>query len=116
MRKVGIIGSGALAQAVAARLLEYGEFVLVWGPDEQGVAECVRAGAAPAMTPAEVASQSQLIIVTAADGPESERWLTGDHGVVQGMCDGHIVIDMTTVSPALAHKLARECEEAGARS
>jgi 3-hydroxyisobutyrate dehydrogenase-like beta-hydroxyacid dehydrogenase len=113
MRKVGIVGSGALARAVSARLLEYGLPVLVWGPDEEGVGECVRAGAAVASTPAEVASQAQFIIVAAADGPESERWHLGDHGVIQGMCDGRVVVDMTTISPALAHRLSHACREAG---
>lgn len=113
MRKIGIVGSGALARAVSARLLEYGEPVLVWGPDEAGVRECEAAGAAVAATPAEVSSQAQFIIVAAADGPESEKWLTCDHGVMQGMCDGHTVIDMTTISPAQAHRIARACREAG---
>ncbi len=113
MRKVGIVGSGGLARAVNARLLEFAVPVLVWGPDEEGVAECVRAGAAVAATPAEVASRTEFIIVTAADGPQSEQWHMGDHGVVQGMSDGRTVIDMTTVSPALARKLARACEETG---
>lgn len=113
MRKVGVVGSGALARAVSARLLEYGEPVVVWGPDETGVTECVRAGAAVASTPAEVSSQSQFTIVAAEDGTESEKWLLGDHGVVQGMCDERIVIDMTTIAPALAHRLSGVCREAG---
>ena len=113
MRKVGIVGSGALARSVSARLLEYGLPVLVWGPDEEGVKECVRAGAAVASTPAEVSSQVQFIVVAAADGTESEKWHVGDHGVVQGLHDGAVVIDMTTISPALAHRLSRACQEAG---
>ena len=113
MRKVGVVGCGALAQAVTARLLEYGEPVIVWGPEQAGVNECVKAGAAVASTPAEVASQAQFIIVSASDGPESEKWLMGDHGVTQGMCDGRTVIDMTNISPAMAHRLALACGDAG---
>lgn len=113
MRKVGIVGSGALARAVNARLLEYALPVLVWGPDEEGVLECVRAGAARASTPSELSSKVEYVIVAAADGPESERWHLGDHGIVQGMGDGCVVVDMSTMSPALARSLAHACGEAG---
>jgi len=113
MSKVGVVGSGALARAVSARLLEFGEPVLVWGPDDEGVSECVRAGAAKAATPAEVASKSELLIVAAVDEAQSQSWHTGDHGVVQGILEGAVVIDMTTLSPAMAHRLARACGEAG---
>lgn len=113
MRKVGIVGSGALARAVNARLLEYALPVLMWGPDEEGVIECVRAGAARASTPAEVASKVEYLIVAATDGPESEMWHIGDHGIVQGLCEGCVVIDMTTISPAMARRLSHACKDAG---
>lgn len=113
MRKVGVVGSGALGRAVGLRLLEFGESVIVWGLDKDGVEECVRAGAAVASTPAEVSSQAQIVFVAAADGGEAEAWHLGDHGVVQGVCQGRTVIDMTTLSPALAQRLARAYREAG---
>jgi len=113
MRKVGIIGSGPLALAVNARLLEYALPVLMWGPEEEGVLECVRAGAARAATPAEVSSKVEYVIVAAADGPESEQWHLGDHGIIQGMASGRIVIDMSTMSPSLARRLALACDKAG---
>jgi 3-hydroxyisobutyrate dehydrogenase-like beta-hydroxyacid dehydrogenase len=113
MSKVGVVGSGALARAVSSRLLEFGEPVLVWGPDDEGVSECVRAGAAKAATPAEVASRSEFLIIAADDEEQSESWQTGDHGVVQGMLEGAVVIDTTTLSPAMAHRLASACAEAG---
>ncbi len=113
MRKVGIIGSGALAQAVCARLLEFGEPVRIWGPDDRIVAEGVKAGAARASTPAEVSCSTDFTIVAADDGAEAEAWHCGDHGVMEGLSQGQIVIDMTTMSPALAERLSRACREAG---
>jgi 3-hydroxyisobutyrate dehydrogenase len=111
MNKVGIVGSGALARAVCWRLLECGHPVLVWGPDPSGVAECVRSGAATASTPSELASQSSVVIVAAEDGAESERWQLGDHGVVTGLAEGSVVVDMTTMSPSQSRRLARAYDE-----
>ncbi len=113
MSKVGVVGSGALARAVSARLLEFGEPVLVWGTDGEGVKECVRAGAASAATPAALASNSDFIVVVADNEGQSEAWHLADHGLVQGLCDGAVVIDMTTSSPAMARRLERSCKEAG---
>ncbi len=115
MRKVGIVGSGALAQAVCARLLEFGESVLVWGPDENRVGESVKAGASRASTPAEVSCATDFTIVAADDGPQSEEWHLGDHGVMEGLSQGQVVIDMTTMSQSLARRLSRVCSDAGSQ-
>jgi len=115
MNKLGIVGSGAIARAVCWRLLECGHPVLVWGPDPSGVAECVRSGAATASTPSELASKSSIVIVSADDGAESERWQLGDHGVVTGLAEGSVVVDMTTMSPSQSRRLARAYEEVGGK-
>lgn len=115
MRKVGVVGSGALAQAVCARLLEFGESVLVWGPDESLVAESVKAGASRASTPAEVSCATDFTIVVASDGSQAEQWHLGDHGVMEGLSRGQVVIDMTTMAPSLAQRLSRTCTEAGSQ-
>ncbi len=113
MMKVGVVGSGALAQAVCARLLEFGEPVLVWGTDEKRVAESVKAGAVRASTPAEVSCSTDFTIVVADDGAETECWHLGDHGVTEGLSEKQVVIDMTTMSPVLAQRLSHACREAG---
>ncbi len=113
MRKPGVVGSGPLAQAVCLRLLEYGEPVLAWGTDEESMSECLRGGAARASTPAELSSKADVIIVAANDGAEAEKWHLGDHGVMEGLSEGRIVIDMTTLAPSLARQLHRAYAEAG---
>ena len=108
-------GWGALAKAVCWRLLECGYPVLVWGPDANGVAECVRSGAATAAVPSDLAAQATVVIVAAEDGAESERWQLGDHGVVTSLAERGVVVDMTTMSPTQSRRLARAYEEMGGR-
>jgi len=113
MRNVGVVGSGALAQAVCARLLEFAEPVTIWSTDEEGARECVQAGAARASTPAELSSRTEFTIIAADDGAQAEEWHLGDHGVMEGLSKGQVLIDMTTMSPALVQRLAGVCRKAG---
>ena len=114
MRKLGIVGAGPLARAVCWRLLEYGHPVLVWGLDEDGVKECVRSGAARVGTPKELASKVDVVIAAANDSAQAEEWHLGESGVVEGLSQGSIVVDMTTMSPSLAGRIAGACKERGA--
>ena len=114
MKKLGVVGAGPLARAVCWRLLEYGHPVLVWGQDEYGVQECVRSGAARVGTPKELASKVDVVIAAADDSAEAEEWQLGDSGVVEGLSQGSIVVDMTTMSPSLAGRIAGACKERGA--
>ena len=114
MKKLGVVGAGPLARAVCWRLLEYGHPVLVWGQDEDGVQECVRSGAARVGTPKELASKVDVVIAAADDSAEAEEWQLGDSGVVEGLSQGSIVVDMTTMSPSLAGRIAGACKERGA--
>jgi len=114
MTKVGVVGSGQLARSVAWRLMEIGHPVTVWGPDSEGVAECVSSGAATGSMPSEVAAASEVVIVAAESATDSEKWNLGDDGVVSAMLPGSIVIDMTNMEPSLARRIASACRERNA--
>ena len=111
MKKVGVVGSGQLARAVAWRLMEIGHPVTVWGPDSDGVAECASSGAATANAPSEVAAASDVVVVVAESASDSEQWNLGDDGVVAALLPGAVVIDMTNMEPSLARRIAAACEE-----
>ena len=111
MKKVGVVGSGQLARAVAWRLMEIGHPVTVWGPDSDGVAECASSGAATANAPSEVAAASDVVVVVAESASDSEKWNLGDDGVVAALLPGAVVIDMTNMEPSLARRIAAACEE-----
>jgi 3-hydroxyisobutyrate dehydrogenase len=114
MKKVGVVGSGPLALSVAWRLMEVGYPVTVWGPDSDGVAQCVSSGAAAASGPSEVAAASEVVIIAAASAPDSEKFNLGDDGVVAALLPGAIAIDMTNMEPSLARRIAAACEERNA--
>ena len=114
MANMGVVGSGALGRAVCWRLLEYGHSVHIWGLDEEGLQECTGSGAARAGTPAEVASKSDVVIAAADNSEDAEQWELGVDGIIEGLSQGETVVDMTTMSPSLARRIAVACEEKGA--
>jgi 2-hydroxy-3-oxopropionate reductase len=78
------------------------------------VDELVAAGATRANSPAEVARQTTRIITMLPDSPDVERVLEGPDGVFAAMQPGTILIDMSSISPAVARRLADAARTRGA--
>ncbi len=68
--------------------------------------ELVGAGATEASSPEDVARQATRIITMLPDSPDVEQVLEGPHGIFHAIQPGTIVIDMSTISPAVARRLA----------
>lgn len=69
-------------------------------------------GATIAKTPREVAENSDIIITMLPDSPDVERVVAGGDGVLEGIKEGALLVDMSTISPLVTEKLAgkvREC-------
>jgi 2-hydroxy-3-oxopropionate reductase len=71
-------------------------------------------GATVAGTPREVAEQSDIIITMLPDSPQVEEVLAGDEGVFEGLKEGALVVDMSTISPVVTEELAAKAGERGA--
>jgi 2-hydroxy-3-oxopropionate reductase len=111
---VGFIGLGVMGRPMARNLLKRGFRVIAHSRSQGPVTEIVSAGAAAAASPADVAYQATCIITMLPDGPDVERVLTGDRGVFSALQPGTVVIDMSTIAPATARRLAAAAAERGA--
>jgi 2-hydroxy-3-oxopropionate reductase len=71
-------------------------------------------GGEVAENPRKVA-ESCAVVITMLPGPtEVEAIVSGEDGLLKGIRNGSLVIDMSTSSPTLARKLARTARERGA--
>src|SRR5690606_3991804 len=70
------------------------------------VEELAREGAAPARSPREVALGSDVVITIVTDSPDVEEVVLGPDGVIEGARLGQAVIDMSTISPGTARRVA----------
>ena len=105
---VGFIGLGVMGRPMARNLLKRGFSLLVHSRSRGPVDELVTAGARAATSAADVARDTQRIVTMLPDGPDVEKVLTGANGVFAALQPGTIIVDMSTIAPATARRLASE--------
>jgi 2-hydroxy-3-oxopropionate reductase len=112
--RVGFIGLGVMGKPMAKNLIARGYSLIVHSRSAGPVDELVAAGATAAGSPAEVARQVTRLITMLPDSPDVVQVLEGPHGAFSAIQRGTIVIDMSSISPAVARRLAKRALELGA--
>jgi 3-hydroxyisobutyrate dehydrogenase-like beta-hydroxyacid dehydrogenase len=117
--KIGLIGLGLMGRPMGMNLLKAGHSLTVWNRTASRADELVAAGATLASSPKEVAASCDLLITMVSDPPALEAVLWGadgeDTAALSSLKSGSIYIDSSTVSPALARKIASTCAARGVR-
>jgi 2-hydroxy-3-oxopropionate reductase len=111
---VGFVGLGVMGRPMAANLLNAGVELVVHNRSEGPQAEAVALGAAGASSPAEVAERCGIVITMLSDDAAVRAVVAGEGGVLAGLRAGSLIVDMSTVSPALTRELAERARERGA--
>jgi 2-hydroxy-3-oxopropionate reductase len=102
--KVGFIGLGVMGRPMAGNLLAAGADLVVHNRSRAAQEALVARGAAGAETVAEVARRADIIITMLADD-QAVRSVVGDE-LLPAARPGSLIVDMSTVSPALSRELA----------
>ena len=111
--RIGFIGLGIMGKPMAARLVSAGFPVVVHNRSSEAVEELAAAGAETATTPREVAERSDVVITMLPDSPDVEAVILGEDGVIAGVREGMLVIDMSTIAPATAREVHAALAERG---
>ena len=111
---IGFIGLGVMGRPMARNLLKRGYSLVVQSRSRGPVDDLVAAGATAAASAAEVASRTTRIVTMLPDGPDVEAVLLGTDGVFSSLQPATIVIDMSTIAPAVARRMSREAAARGA--
>ena len=112
---VGFIGLGIMGAPMVRNLLNAGFPVTVWNRTHAKSEEAAQLGATIGESPAAVAASSDVTIscVTASD--DVEAVLLGGEGLppaaIEGVRAGSVVIDMSTISPAVTRDIAARLAE-----
>jgi 2-hydroxy-3-oxopropionate reductase len=114
--RVGFIGLGVMGRPMAENLVRHGFPLVVHNRSQAAVAALVAQGAGAAADPAAVARQVEVVITVLPDTPDVEAVYFGPQGIVAGARPGQLWIDMSTVSPALARRIAQAAAEQGAEA
>lgn len=111
---VGFIGLGVMGRPMARNLLSRGFALVVHSRSQGPVDDLVTAGAARAQSPGEVAARATCIITMLPDGPDVERVLTSSNGVFSSLQPDSVIVDMSTIAPRTAQRLATAARTLGA--
>jgi 2-hydroxy-3-oxopropionate reductase len=110
---IGFIGLGLMGRPMAKNLLKAGYPLVAHSRSQAPVDDVVAAGARRAGSPAEVARLATRIITMVPDSPDVEAVLEGNDGVFSAMRPGTILIDMSSIAPGVARRLAGRAQELG---
>ena len=110
--QVGFIGIGRMGSGMAANLLAAGHKLTVYNRSPAKAESLVGKGAKLASTPGE-AARGEVAITTLANDEAVEQIVFGEDGILQALPRGAIHISMSTISYALAERLAAAHREKG---
>jgi 3-hydroxyisobutyrate dehydrogenase-like beta-hydroxyacid dehydrogenase len=113
--RVGFIGLGIMGRPMAGNLLRAGFDLTVYNRSALPLGQLVSLGARSASSPAEVAKSSDVVITMVTDATAVEQVVLGPGGVIEGVHDGLVVVDMSTISPDVTRRVASTLESLGAR-
>src|SRR3954471_7002737 len=113
IRRVGVVGLGAMGMGIAQSLLRAGVEVHACDVRPEAVAKIIEAGAQGADTPAALGPRVEALVIVVVNAQQTDAVLFGDQGAAATMPRGSIVIASATVSPEFAQHLGGRLEAMG---
>lgn len=111
---LGFIGLGLMGRPMCLNLHRAGAHMVIYNRSPGVVEELTRPGIVPATSPADVAQQADIILVMVSDTPAVEQVLFGKQGLMDGLQEGSMIIDMGTTAVAPTRDFAGQLDRAGA--
>jgi 2-hydroxy-3-oxopropionate reductase len=113
--KVGFIGLGIMGRPMAKNLMEADYELVLQNRSPEKAEELAEEGNATAVgSPSEVAEECDIVITMLPDSPDVEAVVAGEDGVLEGIRDGALLVDMSTISPVVTEELSEKVREKGA--
>jgi 3-hydroxyisobutyrate dehydrogenase-like beta-hydroxyacid dehydrogenase len=115
MNTIGFIGLGAMGSQMAARLLESGNTVYGTNRTRAKAQELIDRGLQWRGTPREVADAAAVTFSMVTDDSALNAIASGPNGVLAGLADRKVYVDMSTVSPHVSAALGARVRDTGAQ-
>lgn len=110
-RKIGFIGVGIMGKPMATNLIKSGYQLIIHDKNPKPVEELINLGAKKANTPKEVAQKSEIVITMLPDSLDAEKVILAPRGVIEGVREKMIVIDMSSIDPIVSIKIGKRLSE-----
>ena len=109
--KVGFIGLGIMGKPMCMNLLKAGIDLTVYDINPTAVEVLKEAGAKTASSPKEIAENNNVIITMVPNAIIVNSLLSDENGILSGLQENSIVVDMSSVSPVDSKKFAKMVKE-----
>ena len=111
---IGFIGLGLMGGNMVENLQKRGYTLTVMDLNKEAVAAAVARGAKEASSPAELAANSDIVMLSLTTSNVVESIVYADNGVLAGIKDGAVLIDFGTSIPASTRKIGADLAKKGA--
>ncbi|HEV7886642.1 MAG TPA: NAD(P)-dependent oxidoreductase [Acidimicrobiales bacterium] len=112
-QRIAFIGLGGMGAGMACRLAESGYEIAVYNRTASKADEAVSLGARLASSPADAATEADVVMLSLANHEVVSGMLHGDDGVFGALKPGAYICDMSTVPPSFAQSLSADAAAAG---
>ena len=113
MNTIGFIGLGRMGRPMACNLCKNGFKLLVHDVNSEPVKVLTEHGARAARSVAEVTRESEIVVTMLPSSAEVEAVALGPDGVLANGSRGQILLDMSTIDPAVTERVAKAIETRG---
>ena len=114
IKRVGLIGVGLMGHGIGKNILAKGFALKVMAHRNRGpVDDLIARGASEAATPAEIAADSDLVILCVTGTPQVESIVYGEHGLAFAERRGLIIADCSTAEPHSTIRIAADLAKHG---
>jgi 2-hydroxy-3-oxopropionate reductase len=110
---IGFIGLGIMGKPMATNLLNAGYCLSVYDIRSEAVEEVIALGAEKCSSSSEASKDVDVVITMLPDSPDVEDVYLGNEGVLSAAKPGTVLIDMSTIAPSVAIKVANAATEKG---
>lgn len=113
--RIGFIGIGVMGRPMTLNLLKARHEVTIYArhPDKAEVQEVLQAGARLAPSARAAAMASEIVITMVPNSAQVEEVVAGPQGILEGAHKGLVIIDMSTIAPAMSRKMADLADSKG---
>jgi 3-hydroxyisobutyrate dehydrogenase len=111
--KIGWIGLGRMGTPMSKQLTKAGYPVTVYNRTKPKEEALKSIGATALSSPGQLMQQSDIIIIMVSDDPAITEIFFAAEGLLSVKATGKIIINMSTVSPAISKEMASLCGQQG---
>jgi len=111
--KIGFIGLGDMGLGIVPRLLAGGHSVTGWNRTKSKAEPLLKLGMGWADSPREAAARSEIVFSIVTDAAAVQSVALGDGGIIAGLKQGGVYLDMSTIAPDASRAVAAEFAKAG---